>query len=289
MEPRVRDLCRKRIRRTSRGTKGGSSTGRTFAHPLCISRLLMRASRCIGPIALALGLIPACKGSDNPSPSLSASGRGPEDVRPAKYATCAGQGANPEQLAPAFLDQMPWCHSADTAPADKLSGLGRDGTIIEGKGDCQFDDGISCHFHTSMEFVDSTKLRDDEHAVGEMHCIVPSHKTDSPTVYGAHLRCKPGTSPAADTKSCSTQLLGTLARCQSGWKCCDNGTLTKPVSKQQDAEKKLRPDFRICQDSFIEIDCGLLHGMHGHTANVAGLGEEITGKFNPQDSDDNHP
>jgi hypothetical protein len=253
----------------------------------------MRPSRCIVPLTLALGAFLACKGADNPSPSLSATstGRVPEDGGTAKYATCAGQGANPQQLAPAFLDQMPRCRSADTAGADRLFGLGRDGTIVEGKGDCQFDDGISCHFHTSMEFVDSTKLRDDENAVGEMHCIVPSPDANSPTVYGAHLRCKAGTSPAAGAKSCSIQLLATLdtARCQSGWKCCDDGTLTKPVSKQQGTEKKLRPDFRICQDGFIEIDCGLLHGMHGHTANVAGLGEEITGKFNPHGSDAEHP
>ena len=58
-----------------------------------------------------------------------------------------------------------------------------------------------------------------------------------------------------------------------------NGTLTKPVGKQSDAETKLRPDFRICQDEAIEIDCGLLHGMHGHTANVAALGEEYQGDF----------
>ena len=52
------------------------------------------------------------------------------------------------------------------------------------------------------------------------------------------------------------------------------------MSKQSDAEKRLRPDFRICTDDAIEIDCGLLHRMRGHTANVAGVGEEVVGKFN---------
>ena len=68
--------------------------------------------------------------------------------------------------------------------------------------------------------------------------------------------------------------------CHDGWKCCDNGTLTKPVGKQAPAERLLRPDFRICQDEAIEVDCAVFHGMHGHTANVVGLGEEYTGKFN---------
>jgi len=66
----------------------------------------------------------------------------------------------------------------------------------------------------------------------------------------------------------------------SGWRCCDNGTLTEPVGKQAPAELALRPDFRICQDDAIEVDCGLFLGMRGHTANVVGLGEEYTGNFN---------
>ena len=58
----------------------------------------------------------------------------------------------------------------------------------------------------------------------------------------------------------------------------------KPVSKQAAAELALRPDFRICGDEAIEVDCGLFHGMHGHTANVVGLGEEVTGTFNATDA-----
>src|ERR1700722_15047143 len=180
---------------------------------------------------------------------------------------------------------MPACESQDIASADKLAELGGNGKIVVATGDCQFASGISCHFHTSMEFVNTTKLKDDEKAVGEMHCIVPSADANSPTVYGAHVRCKAGTSSATGTRACSSALLGILdtANCRSGWKCCDNGTLTKPGAKQSDAEKMLRPDFRICQDESIEIDCGLLHEMHGRTANVGGLGEAITGKFNAGD------
>jgi hypothetical protein len=195
---------------------------------------------------------------------------------------CRGQGGNPRQLAPSFLDKMDACEPTDAAPADTLSQVVGDGAIIAGKGDCQFDHGISCHFHTSMEFVVAGKLKDDEQHVGEMHCIVPSANASSPSVYGAHVRCKAGTTPAAGMKACSKQLVQALdhQHCQNGWRCCDNGTLTKPVGKQAPAELALRPDFRICADDAVEIDCGLFHGMHGHTANVVGLGEEFTGTFN---------
>jgi len=133
-----------------------------------------------------------------------------------------------------------------------------------------------------MEFVTADKLKDEAHSVGEVHCIVPSASANSPTVFGAHVRCKPGTTPASGAQTCSHQLLQLFdhGSCRDGWKCCDNGTLTKPVGKQAPAELKLRPDFRICQDAAIEIDCGLFHEMHGHTANVVGLGEEFNGPFN---------
>lgn len=212
----------------------------------------------------------------------SAASTDADDIGAPKYAVCHGQGGNASQLAPAFLDKMDACASADTAPADGLAGHAGDGTIIEGKGDCQYAEGISCHFHTSMEFVTPDRLQDEARAVGEVHCIVPSGNANSPTVYGAHVRCKPGTTPATGTRACSHELLQLFEHdsCHDGWRCCDNGTLTKPVGKQSPAERKLRPDFRICQDAAIEIDCGLFHDMHGHTANVVGLGEEYTGRFN---------
>lgn len=201
-----------------------------------------------------------------------------------KYPVCRGQGGNAKQLAPAFLDKMDACAAADVAPASTLAARGGDGKIIEGKGDCQFAQGISCHFHTSMEFVTTDRLKDEAGKVGELHCIVPSGTANSPTVYGAHVRCKPGTTPATGTQACQRGLLEVLAqsRCESGWRCCDRGTLTKPVSKQGPAELALRPDFRICSDAAIEVDCGLFHGMRGYTANVAGVGEEFAGPFNAE-------
>ena len=224
----------------------------------------------------------SCKHDPPVKSGDTGSSSGADDIGAAKYAVCKGQGANPRQLAPAFLEQMDACGQADTAPADTLADAAGDGAIIADKGDCQFDHGITCHFHTSMEFVTASRLKDDEHGVGEMHCIVPSGHASSPSVYGAHVRCKPGTTPASGTKACSRQLLQAFdhQHCRDSWKCCDHGTLTKPVGKQAAAELKLRPDFRICTDEAIEVDCGLFHDMRGHTANVAGLGEEITGRFN---------
>lgn len=215
-------------------------------------------------------------------PTSASPPRDADDIGAPKYAVCKGQGGNARQLAPAFLDKMDACENADTALADTLSTAGGDGALIAGTRDCQFDHGISCHFHTSMEFVHAAKLKDDERGVGEMHCIVPSANADSPSVFGAHVRCKPGTTRASGTKACSKELLQTLdsRRCGDGWRCCDNGTLTEPVGKQGPAELRLRPDFRICVADAIEVDCGLFHGMRGHTANVVGLGDEITGMFN---------
>lgn len=242
-------------------------------------------------IAIVGAVTAACKSdsavnssaSTTPSaPSASTGAADADGIGAPKYAGCSGQAGNPNQLAPGFLDKMESCQAADAGPADTLWETAKDGSNIAAKGDCQFDHDISCHYHTSMEFAATGKLKDDERGVGEMHCIVPSANANSPTVYGAHVRCRAGTRPETGTKACSKELVEILDRnhCRSGWKCCDNGTLTKPVGKQTPAELKLRPDFRICQDDAIEVDCGLFHGMHGHTANVVGLGEEITGKFN---------
>ncbi len=193
-----------------------------------------------------------------------------------KYAVCVGQTENTSQRAPSYLDTMADCASSDPAASVKLSERGGDGAIA-GK-DCKFAGGISCHFHTAKEFV-STAAPADDPGVGELHCIVPSADANSPTVYGAHIRCKPGTTAAAGTKACSRELLGIVETpsCHTGWKCCDNGTLTNVIGAQSDDQRKVRPDFRVCQDAAIEIDCGLLHEMHGHTANV--LGKEFTGTF----------
>lgn len=249
-------------------------------------RTTPRSLRSLLPAILAIAATAGCQ-SD---PAVKTGGTIPpaapaapaDDIGAPKYAVCHGQGGNPRQLAPAFLDQMDTCAAPDVTPAALLATRSGDGKIIEGKGDCQFDQGISCHFHTSMEFVTADRLKDEALGAGEVHCIVPSAHANSPTVYGAHVRCKAGTTPASGAQACSHELLGLFdhGSCRDGWRCCDNGTLTKPVGKQLPAELKLRPDFRICQDAAIEIDCGLFHDMHGHTANVVGLGEEFNGPFN---------
>jgi hypothetical protein len=244
--------------------------------PLVLAAATATSACHSDPAVKAGGTTPAAPSADSPAPADS------EDIGAPRYAVCRGQGGNASQLAPAFLDKMDACAAADIAPADTLVARAGDGAIIEGKGDCQFAQGISCHFHTSMEFVSPDRLQDEAGAVGEVHCIVPSASANSPTVYGAHVRCRAGTTPASGRRACSHELLQLFEHdsCHDGWRCCDNGTLTKPVGKQTLAERKLRPDFRICQDAAIEIDCGLFHEMHGHTANVVGLGEEFTGRFN---------
>ncbi len=249
----------------------------------------MQFPRLAASMFVALGAASACNEAPAPTsppvaavaPAGSAPPSPPADPAPAigagHYAECAGQGGNVAQLSPMFLEKMPACDAAHTAPAATLDDRAGDGSLIGDSGDCQYGEGIVCHFHSGMEFVTSDNLEDPE--VGELHCIVPSADAQSPTVFGAHLRCKAGTSPASGTKACSAGLLSVLESCTAGWKCCDNGTLTKPVGKHSDDEKKLRPDFRVCEDASLEIDCGLLHGMHAHTANVVGLGEESTGTF----------
>lgn len=249
---------------------------------MCQALFSVRTQLILALISIAAAT-PACKSDTGVNATTTPTTRpDPEEIGAPKYAVCRGEGGDARQLAPAFLNEMDACAGADIAPASSLARLAGDGKIIPGKGDCQFDNGISCHFHTSMEFVTPDKLKDDARGVGEVHCIVPSTNANSPTVYGAHVRCKAGTAPARGTQACSHQLLALFDRasCHDGWRCCDNGTLTKPISKQVPAELKLRPDFRICQDAAIEVDCGLFHSMHGHTANVVGLGETFEGTFN---------
>jgi hypothetical protein len=245
----------------------------------------MRTTQLMLSFAVLGAAIAACKSDPNagpPAPPGAPPGGKTHEIGSAGYGACSGQGGNASQLAPAFLGDMERCQASATTPADTLWQLAGDGAIIPAKGDCQFDHGITCHYHTSMEFVEADKRKDDEHAVGEIHCIVPSADASRPTVFGAHVRCMAGTTPHSGAKVCSKELVEVLqlARCHDGWRCCDQGTLTKPVGKQSPAERGLRPDFRICQDDAIGVDCGLFHHMHGHTANVAGLGEEITGAFN---------
>ena len=64
-------------------------------------------------------------------------------------------------------------------------GMGRFG---RSKGDCEFAAGISCHFHTAMEFVSSTKSRDHGCALGEImapRAVVGCEQPDAALTFAA--------------------------------------------------------------------------------------------------------
>jgi hypothetical protein len=228
-------------------------------------RATFASNRLLIPAALATAAaIAGC----HSEPAVTAGGTMPAaapvdpDVGAPRYAVCRGQGGDPRQLAPAFLDQMDTCAAPDITPSTRLAARGGDGKI-EGTGDCQFDQGITCHFDSSAEFVTTDRGKGEAPSVGELQCSVPSANRNSPTVFGAHVRCKAGTTPASGSHACSHELLQLFeyGHCRDGWRCCDNGTLPRPAGKQVPAALALHPDFRICQDAAIEIDCGLLHDM----------------------------
>src|SRR5262245_38049199 len=105
----------------------------------------MRITRIVIAI-IASTCVPSCKHDAAVKSAADTPASDTAGIGDSKYAVCNGQGGNPNQLAPAFLDSMDACKQADTAPAATLADAAGDGTIIAGKGDCQFDHGISCHF-----------------------------------------------------------------------------------------------------------------------------------------------
>ena len=215
------------------------------------------------------------------------------------YAMCLGQhvanatavprsGAAPVQLAPAFLDEMAECRGADAVPADVIA-RATDGTI-NAKGDCEFASiGVSCHYHSGSEFVTSSTAQQTP-GQGELHCIFPSDDPKSPHVYGGHVACRDhalgephGSAASHDAHplhevhevhagaSCPVALLQQLETCK-GLRCCDDGTLTNPISElSQSGRNDVRPDFRICDDT-LALDCELLDQLTVHAANSPALG-----------------
>jgi hypothetical protein len=204
------------------------------------------------------------------------------------YPMCGGQtqataeaaraGAVSAQLAPAFLDQMSACRAEDAAPAELIKHT-TDGTIND-KGDCVFPNGVSCHYHSGSEFMESGSAKQTP-GQGELHCIFPSSDPKSPQVFGAHLSCRdpaqgmaanePGKHEVKAGASCSAALLSELTHCASS-RCCDDGTLTNPIADLvRDAKNDIRPDFRICE-STLSIDCNLLANFTAHDANSPALG-----------------
>jgi hypothetical protein len=212
------------------------------------------------------------------------------------YAMCLGQhvanasavprsGPSQLQLAPAFLDEMAECRGADAVPADVIA-RATDGTI-NAKGDCEFASiGVSCHYHSGSEFVTSSAAQQTP-GQGELHCIFPSDDPKSPHVYGGHVACRDhalgephGSAAAHDPHAkhevhagaaCPVALLQQLETCK-GSRCCDDGTLTNPISElEQSGRNDVRPDFRICDDT-LALDCELLDHLTVHAANTPALG-----------------
>ncbi|NVB84951.1 MAG: hypothetical protein HOV81_41675 [Kofleriaceae bacterium] len=178
------------------------------------------------------------------------------------------------QLSPGFLDRMAPCSRDDARPSAKLAVANR-GTV-NARGDCEWPNGVTCHFHRGAEFVESGQGRP---VVGELHCLFPTSLPKNPIAYGTHFTCKAGTSisqgPADNT--CGASLLSTLSqvmsRCEA--RCCDDGTLTEPAeARQKSGELDVRPDFRICTTTEF-LDCSLLAGMRGREANAPVFGPPI--------------
>ena len=186
-------------------------------------------------------------------------------------------GASEVQLAPAFLDEMAACDAATSVPKAEIpTAEGR----INAKGDCEFSNGVSCHYHSGSEFVATTTLKQTV-GQGELHCIFPSKEAKSPQVYGGHIVCRNATPSKAPEKAashevhegaaCSAAIVPQIQSCGS-FRCCDDGTLTTAIADLvRDHRNDIRPDFRICSDA-LEIDCDLLASYTPHTANCPATG-----------------
>ena len=177
-------------------------------------------------------------------------------------------GAMMLQLSPGFLDQMPPCSGQNAVPDHELvvAGEGR----VNAKGDCEWSNGVTCHFHLGAEYVDSRAPRPQ---VGELHCIFPTSEPNHPQVYGTHFTCQPGTEVprARDVRQeqpCGANLLLTIAATMAGCdaRCCDRGTLTDPADERRKAgELDVRPDFSVCTAT-AELDCSMFATMTGRAA-----------------------
>jgi len=234
------------------------------------------------PIAAATTSTPTA------APAVSASPP-PAPAAASEYPMCGGQrvaqaaaapraGAVSAQLAPAFLDEMTSCKATDVAPKDVIARAGEGS--IDAKGDCVFASvGVSCHYHSGSEFV-TTSTKAQTPRQGELHCIFPSSDPKSPHVFGAHVTCsdpargtptEPSTHAVHAGASCNAALLEQLQHCTSS-RCCDDGTLTNPISDLvRDGKNDVRPDFTICEQP-LTFDCSLLENLSAHAANSPALG-----------------
>jgi hypothetical protein len=222
---------------------------------------------------------------------------GPEGSKTAPaggYEMCHGQrqsktneasrkGPVATQLSPAFLDDMAACKAEDGPPAATIAEAHQG--KINAKGDCEFENGVACHYHSGAEFV-AASVSKQTPGQGELHCIFPSDDPKSPRVYGGHVMCRNQAEGAVrghlshevkQGAACSAEILKPVAACAS-FRCCDDGTLTSPIADLvRDKRNDIRPDFRICAD-VITIDCDLLAGYTPHDANspaLGGVGEPV--------------
>jgi hypothetical protein len=235
------------------------------------------------------------------APAPGSSAAVPEASKPAEpaadaggYEMCRGQrqaqanaasrqGPVATQLSPAFLDEMAACRAEDGPPAATIAQAHQG--KINAKGDCEFENGVACHYHSGAEFV-ATNVAKQTSGQGELHCIFPSEDPKSPRVYGGHVMCRKQADGAVhghlphevkQGAACSAEILKPVAACAS-FKCCDDGTLTNPIADLvRDGRNDIRPDFRICAD-VITIDCDLLASYTPHDANspaLGGVGEPV--------------
>jgi hypothetical protein len=192
-------------------------------------------------------------------------------------ATTPRDGAMTLQLAPGLLDHMAKCTKQEaTLPSELVQQSA--GSVNE-KGDCEWSNGVKCHFHLGAEFVESSGPRPK---VGELHCIFPGGEPKSPRVYGTHFTCKAGSAvphehEAHPQQACGASLLTSLAatmeRCDP--RCCDDGTLTLTTdARRQAGTLDVRPDFRMCSAT-TELDCSVFAGMVGHSAYAPRFGPPV--------------
>src|SRR5512140_3466958 len=66
-------------------------------------------------------------------------------------ATTPREGPTELQLAPSLLDRMTACTKRDATPAAALA-RATAGTV-NAKGDCEWGNGVKCHYHLGAEFV----------------------------------------------------------------------------------------------------------------------------------------
>ena len=221
------------------------------------------------------------------------------------------------QISPGFLDDMAACNSKEFDKITlKLEELKNTTGLVKAveHGNCEWRRAsipdkalvnhqgndtatnkdellLQCHFHTAPEFMYrdhhqkifgyNLSSNQDDMIDGELHCIFPDATKMRPTVFGLHIRCNPESVGADATQEvCSSNVLSLFASCQQQmFSCCDRGSLTNPYPTMDENQKKMTPDFRICNDIVDNVDCRALKGMIGHYSNAVDVGPEYEGRF----------